>query len=38
MELATRVQILGKAVRILFHTNVLRKGMNPSVLPPTMGK
>ena len=33
MELATLVQILGKAVCILVHANTLEKGMNPSVLP-----
>ena len=37
MESATQVQILGKAVSILLHTNVLGKGMIPLLLP-AMGK
>ena len=38
MELMTQVQILDKADCISLYANVLKKGMNPSVLPPAMGK
>ena len=38
MELVTRVQILDKAVCILHLIDALGKDMNPSVLPPVMGK
>ena len=38
MESAIRVQILGLAVGILFSTNALKKGMNPSILSPAIGK
>ena len=33
-----QVQIQYKAVCISLSTNAFEKGMNPSVLPPTMGK
>ena len=35
---ATRVQILDEAVYISHSTNTRRKGMNPSILSPAMGK
>ena len=35
---ATRVQILDETVCISLSTNTLRKGMNPIILPPAMGK
>ena len=38
MNLATEVQILDKAVGISYSSNALRKGMNPTILPPVMGK
>ena len=39
MESMTQVQILDKAVSISLHTNVLRKGMNPSdLLTPAICK
>ena len=38
MELATRVQILDKATYVSLHTNVAGKGMNPSVLLPSIAK
>ena len=38
MDKATRVQILDEADCILHSTNTLRKGMNPIILPPAMGK
>ena len=34
----TRVQILDHANYISYSTNTLGKGMNPIILPPTMGK
>ena len=34
----TRVQILDEAVYIVHSTNTLGKGMNPTILPPAMGK
>ena len=36
MELATRIQILDKAVCILYHA--YEKSMNSSLLPKAMGK
>ena len=38
MELANQVQTLDEAVCISLQTNGLGKGMNPSVLPPAIGK
>ena len=38
MDIAIRVQILGDVVCILNHANTLEKGMNPTNLPPAMGK
>ena len=38
MELPTKVQILDDAVCISLYANILRKGMNPFVHPPAMGK
>ena len=38
MDTATRVQILDKTDSISRSTNTLRKGMNPIILPPAMGK
>ena len=38
MKSASRVQILEEAFCILLCTNTLKKGLNPSVLPPVMGK
>ena len=38
MDTATRVQILDQANCISHSTNTLRKGMNPIILPPAMGK
>ena len=35
---AIRVQILDKAVWISLHANALGKGMNPYLLPQTIGK
>ena len=37
MDLATRVQILDEAVCISHSANILEKGMNPTILPPSMG-
>ena len=37
MGLPNKVQILDEASYIPRHTNVLQKGMNPSVLPLAMG-
>ena len=34
----TRVQILAETDCISHSTNTLRKGMNPIILPPAMGK
>ena len=36
--MATRVQYLDEAVCISDSTNTLGKGMNPTTLPPAMGK
>ena len=38
MDTATRVQILDETDCILHCTNNLGKGMNPTILPPAMGK
>ena len=38
MDSLKQVQILVEAVYISLHANALAKGMNPSVLPPVMGK
>ena len=38
MDEVTQVQILEKTVCISHDTNTLRKGMNPIILPPVMGK
>ena len=38
MELATQVQILDEAVCISLCADTLRKGMNPFVLLPSIGK
>ena len=38
MDTATRVQILDETDCILHCSNILGKGMNPNILPPTMGK
>ena len=38
MDMATRVQTLDKTDCISHSTNTLRKGMNPNILPPAMGK
>ena len=38
MDTATRVQILDETDFISHCTNTLRKGMNPIILPPAMGK
>ena len=38
MGIVTQVQILDETVCILHNTNTLGKGMNPTILPPAMGK
>ena len=38
MDTATRVQILDETDCISHSTNTIRKGMNPIILPPAMGK
>ena len=38
MDTATRVQILDETDCISHSTNTLGKGMNPTILPPAMGK
>ncbi len=38
MDTVTRVQILDEVVCVSLHVNALRKGMNKSVLYPTLGK
>ena len=38
LDTATQVQILDKTDCISHSTNTLRKGMNPIILPPAMGK
>ena len=38
MDTVTRVQIWGEADCILHVTNTLRKGLNPIIFPPGMGK
>ena len=38
MDTAAQVQILDEAVCILHSTNTLGKSMNPTILPPAMGK
>ena len=37
-DTATRVQILDETDCISHSTNTLEKGMNPIILPPSMGK
>ena len=38
MDTAIRVQILDETDCISYSTNTLGKGMNPIILPPSMGK
>ncbi len=38
MDTSTSVQFLGKAVCILHSINTVGKGMNPTILPPAMGR
>ena len=38
MNTATRVQLLDETDCISHSTNTLGEGMNPSILPPAMGK
>ena len=38
MDSVTQVQILDEAVCILHSANILREGMNPTILPLVMGK
>ena len=38
MDMGTRVLVLGKTACISHSTNTLKKGMNPIILPPAMGK
>ena len=38
MDTATQAQILAEADCILHSTNTFRKGMNPIILPPIIGK
>ena len=38
MNTAIQVQTLDEAVCISLSTNTLGKGMNPTILPPAMGK
>ena len=38
MDMAVQVQILDEVVRISHSTNTFGKGMNLTILPPTMGK
>ena len=38
MDMVTTVQILDKAVCISHSANTNGKGMNPTILPPAMGK
>ena len=38
MDMVTQDKILDKAVSILHNANTLGKGMNPTTLPPAMGK
>ena len=38
MDTVTQVQILDETDCSLHSTNTLGKGMNPIILPPTMGK
>ena len=38
MDTDKRVQILDETDYISHRTNTLRKGMNPIILPPAMGK
>ena len=38
MVMATCVQILDEVVCISYSTNILGKGMNPTILPPAVGK
>ena len=38
MDIAARVQVLDKTIFISHNTNTFGKGMNPTILPPAMGK
>ena len=38
MDMATRIQILDKAIYISHRANTLGQGMNATILPPAMGK
>ena len=38
MDMETRVQILDKAICISHSANTLRKAVNPTILPPAIGK
>ena len=38
MDMTNQVQILDKAVSISQSTKIFGKGMNPTILPPAMGK
>ena len=38
MDTMTRIQILAKAVNNSHSANTLKKGMNPTIRPPTMGE
>ena len=38
MDLVTQIQILDKAVYIAHNANTLEKGMNLTILPPTIRK
>ena len=38
MDTVTRVQILEQVIYISLNANTLGKGMNPTILPPAMGK
>ena len=38
MNMLTSVQILNKAINISYSANTFRKGMNPTIFPPSMGK
>ena len=38
MDTANRAQILDRAVCISLSANTLEKGMNPTILPPDIGK
>ena len=38
MDTVTRIQILNKDVSISHSTKILRKGLNPTIPSPAMGK